>query len=125
MRMSDYQVPATFDEALQNMMDRLRLEGAVLASSDGLPIATVPSAYDPETAAAMVALLQSVSHEAHDQLGVSGVDEVTVVGRDRRRLVCRRLQIDGEELVLALMVPANRYYRRISNRAIKEIKAVW
>ncbi len=123
--MSDYQVPATFDEALQNMIDRGQLEGAVLASSDGLPIATVPSAYDAETAAAMVALLQSVSNEAHDQLGMSGVDEVTVVGRDRRRLVCRYLQIDGEELILALMVPANRYYRRISNRAIKEIKAVW
>jgi len=117
--------PTTFEEVLRKMNEQGNFKAAILASGDGLPIATAPSTYDTDTTAAMVALLQSVSKEAREQLEMADVDEVTIFDRDRIRLVCRYLVLEGEELILAVMVPPNRHYRRLTNQAIKEIRAVW
>lgn len=114
-----------FEEVLQKMNDQGHFKAAILAGNDGLPIATVPSRYDTDTTAAMVALLQKVSKEARGQLSMAEVDEVTIFDRDRIRLVCRYLVVDGEELILAVMVPPNQYHRRLTNRAIREIEAAW
>jgi predicted regulator of Ras-like GTPase activity (Roadblock/LC7/MglB family) len=114
-----------FEKVLQKMNDQGHFKAAVLTGNDGLPIATVPFSYDKDTTAAMVALLQRVSKEARTQLGMAEVDEVTIFDRDRIRLVCRYLVIDGEELVLAVMVPPNRYHRRLTNQAMREIEAAW
>ena len=114
-----------FEEVLQKMNDQGHFKAAVLASNDGLPIATVPSSYDTDTTAAMVALLQRVSKEARGQLGMAEVDEVTIFDHDRIRLVCRYLVVDGEELTLTVMVPPNWYHRRLTNWAMREIEAAW
>ncbi len=117
--------PTPFEEVLQKMNDQGHFRAAVLAGKDGLPIATVSSIYDTDTAAAMVALLQSVSKEAREQLGMAEMDEVTIFDRDRMRLVCRYLIVDGEELILAVIVPPNRYYRRLTTWAMREIQKLW
>lgn len=115
----------SFEKVLQRMNDQGHFKAAVLASNDGLPIATAPSVYDADTAAAIVALLQRVSKEARDQLDMAEVDEVTIFDRDRIRLVCRYMAVDGEKLILAVMVPPNRYHRHVTNWAMREIKAAW
>lgn len=98
----------------------------MLASSDGLPIATVPSDYDPDITAAMVALLRRVARETQDQVGLSQLDEVSARASDKIRLVCRYFNVGGEDFILAVVVPSEqRYYRRLTNRAIKELKLAW
>ena len=112
------------EEVLQEMSAHNGYRAVVLASEEGLPLATLPSMYDSDTTAAMVALLEGVSREARDQLGLAEVDEVTIRDRDRFRLVCRYLNANGEVLILAVMVPPRAYYRRVTNRAIRRIKHI-
>jgi predicted regulator of Ras-like GTPase activity (Roadblock/LC7/MglB family) len=95
---------------------------SVLASKEGLPIATAPRGHDSELAAAIIALLQQVSNETQSQLGMAPMDEVTIRDQDRLRLVCRQLVVGQEELILAALVPPDHYYRRVTNQAIKKIR---
>ncbi|MEA3459286.1 MAG: roadblock/LC7 domain-containing protein [Chloroflexota bacterium] len=114
--------PAVFKEILQSMNDQGDFKASVLAGSDGLPIATVTSAYDTDTTAAMVARLQKVTQEAQEQLGMAEIDEVTIFDDTRLRLVCRHFTVNGERLILAVMVPPYHYWRRLTNQAIQEIE---
>jgi len=113
------------DGILDRMNDLGRFQVSVLASTDGLPIATARSRSDPEATAAIVALLQSVSTQARAQLGMGDLDEVTVLARDRTRLACRYFIADGEELILAVLVEPDGYYRSATSWAIREIEALW
>jgi predicted regulator of Ras-like GTPase activity (Roadblock/LC7/MglB family) len=99
-----------------------QFEAVIVASKDGLLIATEPTDYDSEVTAATVALLRKVSSEAQEQLGMAPLDEVTIRSRDRVRLVCRYLTVGEQGLILVALVPPGRYYRRTTNRAIKQIR---
>ena len=119
-------VPQTpLDEVLHRMNSLGRFRAAVLASTEGLPIATACSHGDPDVTAAMVALLRTVSKEAREQLGMGELDEVTIQVRDRTRLVCRCFAADGEELILAVIVEPDGYYRSATAWAMREIDATW
>lgn len=108
--------------ALQVMNEAGKFQAAVLTSTEGLPIVTVPANYDSHVAAAIVAMIRKISDRAENQLGMAEVDEVTICGRDRVRLVCRYLPAGEEMLILAVMVPPNHSYRRVTNRTVKQIK---
>lgn len=95
---------------------------SLLTSTDGLPIATVPPAYDSDFMAAMVALIQMACNDAQGQLGMANVDEVTIRDRDHSRLVCRYVIVGNEKLILSAMVPASHSYRRVTNQAIRRIR---
>ena len=112
------------EEVLEQMTDNGNFKAVVLASDEGLPLASVPSPYDSDTTAAMVALLQKVSREARDQLEMAKVDEVTISDCERIRLVCRYVEVDEDILILAVMVPSDTYYRRVTNRAVRRIKDI-
>ena len=114
--------PASLEEILRALNEAGKFQATVLAAIDGLLIAALPSDYDTDAAAAMVALLQRVSNDAQSQLGMAGVDEVTIRDRDRIRLVCRYLVVGGERLILAMLVPPGHRYRRVTNRAIRQIR---
>ncbi len=122
------QIGLTPSPSLQRILAEAREEGGfqvmVLTSTEGLPIMTVPADYNSDLASAMVALLQKVSNEAQGQLGMSEVDEVTIRDRERTRLVCRRLVVAGDELIVVAIVPPGRPYRRVMNRAVYRIREV-
>jgi len=116
----------SFEETLERINREGQFEASVLATSDGLPIATAPSGYDTDVTAAMVALLRSVAKQTQDNVGMAALDEVSVRASDHIRLVCRSFQIDGEDLILAVVVPREqRYYRQLTNRAIRELTLTW
>ena len=115
----------SLDGLIQRMVDEGHFVGAVLATADGLPIASASSREDAEVTSAMVAMLSRVSEEAKRQLGMAEVDEVTIRDRERSRLVCRSLSVAGEELLLAVRVPARRSHRRATNQAIRRIQRAW
>lgn len=114
--------PIPLGQVLRRMQESEQFRAVVLASADGLPIATAPAGYDSDLAAALVAVLRKVSGEAQSQLGLSEIDEVVVRSRDRFSLVCRRFDVGPEELLMVVIIPPGRRYRRATNRAIAEIK---
>jgi predicted regulator of Ras-like GTPase activity (Roadblock/LC7/MglB family) len=114
--------PTSLKEILYEMNADKRFEVVILASQDGLLIATEPANYDNQVTAATVALLRKVSSETREQLGMAALDEVTIRSSDRVRLVCRYLTVGEQGLILVALVPPDRYYRRATNRAISQIK---
>ena len=114
--------PATLKEIMRSLYQTGRFEVAILASLDGLPIATEPPDLDPQVAAATVAMLRKVSSNTQEQLGMAELDEATIRSRDGARLACRCLAAGGQDMILIAIVPPGRYYRRATSRAIRQIK---
>jgi len=115
-----------FEETLERINREGEFEASVLATDDGLPIATAPSDYDTDITAAMVALLRSVAEQTQNQVGMGALDEVSVRATDHIRLVCRPFEVEDEVFILAVVVPARqRYYRQLTNRAIRELRIAW
>jgi predicted regulator of Ras-like GTPase activity (Roadblock/LC7/MglB family) len=116
----------SFEKTLERINHEGNFEASVLASPDGLPIATAPSDYDTDITAAMAALLRSVAQQTQDHVGMAPLDEISVRASDHVRLVCRSFQVGGEDFILAVVVPPKqRYYRQLTNRAIRELKLTW
>jgi predicted regulator of Ras-like GTPase activity (Roadblock/LC7/MglB family) len=114
--------PTSLQEILREMNDTRQFQAVILASKDGLLIATEPANYDSEVTAATVALLRKVSSEAQQQVGLAALDEVAIRSSDRVRLACRYLSVGEQELILAALVPPGCCYRRATNRAIRQIR---
>ncbi|TET53222.1 MAG: roadblock/LC7 domain-containing protein [Anaerolineales bacterium] len=94
----------------------------VLASTKGLPIATVPAGYSSDTTAALIAVLRKAGSEAQKQLGLADVDEVTIRTSDGARIVCRELTTGEQTVILVASVPPDTSYRRVTNRAVARIR---
>ncbi len=111
------------EEALKAMKREGRLTSAVLATADGLPLASAPGSRDPEATAAMAALLRGTVNQVCRQMDLAQTEEVDLVGSDGMRLVCRYLSAD-EDLILVVVAPPDQSYRRMTTQAIRAIKAV-
>lgn len=114
----------SFVEILEEMNRTGGFERSVLATSEGLPIASSPENPDMELASAMIALLQKVSVETQDHLGMEPVDEVVIRTQDQVHLVCRTINSGSDWLSLCAVVPPGRFYRRVTNRAVRKIRQV-
>lgn len=114
-----------FEHLLQEILERGGFVTAVLANGQGLPIATATARQDANVTSAMVAMLQRVSEEARQRLGMAHVDQVAIRDREGARLVCRCLYVEGEVFLLAVMVPPRTYYRRVTNWALRQIRLAW
>ena len=114
--------PNSLKGILHAMHEVGQFEAVFLASQDGLLIATEPADYDPDVTAATVALLRKVSSSTRMQLGMAELDEVTIRSRDHIRLVCRYLTVGEQGLILVVIVPPRRYYRRVTGKAIRQIE---
>jgi predicted regulator of Ras-like GTPase activity (Roadblock/LC7/MglB family) len=114
-----------FEKILREMNHAGYFKAAVLSTTEGLSLASAPAGYEDDMAAAMVALLNDVASQARQQMNLAQVDELSLVGDDRIRLACRYFSVDGQDLVLSVLIPPNRYYRRLTSRAIKALRAAW
>ncbi|MFL7792529.1 MAG: roadblock/LC7 domain-containing protein [Anaerolineae bacterium] len=121
-RKSEKPQPTSLQDILREMNDTRQFQAVILASKDGLLIATEPANYDSEVTAATVALLRKVSNEAQQQVGLAALDEVTIRSSDNVRLACRYLSVGEQHLILAALVPPGHYYRHATNRAIGQIR---
>lgn len=117
----------TFEEILLRLKDTGNFPVAVLAGEDGLPIAVAPSpsSYDADTMAAMVTSVKDFLQETQVRLGLAEIDEISIVVGDRKRLICRYFNAAGRLFVLALVAPPDQSYRRLMNRAAREIAQAW
>ncbi len=116
-----------FETILHEMNTEGAFTASVLASEDGLPIASAPtpSPYDAEAIAAMVALVKDFIIQAQTRIGLAEVDEVSIVVNDRSRLVCRYFQVGTQSFVLTVLAPPQQSYRRLMTRAVRQIKSEW
>jgi predicted regulator of Ras-like GTPase activity (Roadblock/LC7/MglB family) len=115
-----------FEEILHRMNKEGFFIASVLASEDGLPIASAPtpSPYDADTVAAMVTLVEDFIKQTQTRLGLAEVDEVSMVVGDRSRLVCRYFGAGAQSFVLAVLAPPNQSYRRLTARAVREFQGI-
>ena len=113
---------SSFAEIVAEMYRSRDFQAIVLASADGLPIATAPADYQSDLPSAMAALIRGASRDVQSQLGMAEPDEVAILDRSGQRLVSRYLTVGSEALILAAVVLPGRPYRRATNRAIGQIE---
>ena len=92
---------------------------AIVASSDGLPVAMVGKA-NALMIAAVAASMKDLAERA-----LEGLTEISSRDDNGHQIVSRYFSVDGDLLLLAVELPTHRAYRRLTNRAIKNIKDVW
>jgi predicted regulator of Ras-like GTPase activity (Roadblock/LC7/MglB family) len=97
---------------------------SVLATDEGLPIASAPVNADSELASAMVTMLQQVAAETRNQLGLPPIDEITIRTDQKQHLICRPIQIGNQIMIMGVIVPPYKPYRRVTNKAIHRLKKV-
>ncbi len=114
--------PLTFVEILNEMNQEGGFSRSVLATSDGLPIASAPVNPDSELASAMVAMLQQAASETRNQFQLPQIDEFTIRAVNKLHLICRMIKIDSDMMILGVVVPPGQLYRRVTNKAITRIR---
>jgi len=95
---------------------------SVLATSEGLPIASAPVNPDSELDSAMVALLQQAAAETRNQLSLPPIDELTIRTENKLHLICRTIKTGSDLIILGVIVPPGQLYRRVTNKAINRIR---
>ncbi|NOQ40037.1 MAG: hypothetical protein GQ562_06925 [Anaerolineales bacterium] len=114
--------PLLFVEILNDMNQEGGFSRSVLATSEGLPIASAPVNPDSELASAMVAMLQQAASETGDQFQLPPIDEFTIRTENKIHLICKMIKIDSDTMILGVIVPPGQLYRRVTNRAINRIR---
>ncbi len=116
---------------LNQLLEEMNLQGgfpiAVLTDRDGLPIASamVPG-QDMDRQSAVVAMVQRTAVQVQEHLGMAATDEISVFDAEGRRLVCRPFQVQGQDMILAVLVPdKEKKYRRLTNQALVAIRQLW
>ena len=112
----------SFVDILKEMNTKGGFIRSVLATSEGLPIASAPVNPDSELDSAMVALLQQVAAETRNQLGLSPIDELTIRTENKLHLICRTINTGSDLMILGVIVPPGQLYRRVTNQAINRIR---
>ena len=114
-----------FARILHDMNEAGKFRASFLVDTQGLPVAAVTSNYDTDTASAMAALVKNVIAQAQTRINLAEADEVTVRGNDKMRLVSRYFTVGDEALILVVVAPPDRSYRRLTNRAIRALRVAW
>lgn len=115
----------TFTKILRDMNEAGNFKASFLVDAQGLPVASVTSGYDTDTASAMAALVRNVIEQVQTRINLAEADEVTVRDNDKMRLVSRYFTVGDETLILVVVAPPDQSYRRLTNRAIKALLTAW
>lgn len=112
----------SFVDILKEMNTKGGFIRSVLATSEGLPIASAPVNPDSELDSAMFASLQQVAAETRNQLGLPPIDELTIRTENKLHLICRIIKTGSDLMILGVIVPPGQLYRRETNKAINRIR---
>jgi len=113
------------ERILRQIIKQGGFSGAVVATSDGLPIAMVgTSQVDTMLLGAISASIKDLARRAHREL-----DEISMRDKKGKLVVSRYFSITAPQgqfnLLLAVQAPERRSYRRLINQAVKSIQQVW
>ncbi|MBM3121366.1 MAG: hypothetical protein FJZ97_04160 [Chloroflexi bacterium] len=117
--------PENLIAALRTLNTRGEFLITVLTDAEGLLMASAPSpGWDAEKQAAVVALVQRAARQAQ-AASMDAADEVAIRDVTGRRLICRPFEVDGQMLLLSVLMEAGRPYRRLTNDAIRDVRRAW
>ncbi len=113
------------EEILRDLIKQGNFGGAVVATEDGLPLATIGvSSVDVKLIGAVAASIKDLAKRAHQEL-----NEIILRDRKGRLVVSRYFSISAPQgqynLLLAVQVPRRKSFRRLVNEATKRIQLVW
>jgi len=116
---------SSVEKVLRDIIREGGFGGAVVATSDGLPIAMVgPAEVDTKLIGAVAASMKDLAKRAHQEL-----DEISLRDKKGKLIVNRYFTIVAPQgqfnLLLAVQVPERKSYRRLVNQAVKRIQQVW
>ena len=116
---------SSVEKVLGDIIEEGGFGAAVVATSDGLPIALVGATeVDTKLIGAVAASMKDLAKRAHQ-----GLDEISLRDKKGKLIVSRYFSIvapQGQfDLVLAVQVPERKSYRRLINQAVKRIQQVW
>ncbi len=113
---------SSFDNILTELNRKGDFLFSVLTTEEGLPIAFQPGNQKYNQTSAMTALLHQVSQQTRSLLELDGLDEITIRTRENTRLVIRPIQVGGERVLLSVLIPAEAYYRQLTNQALRNVR---
>jgi len=91
---------------------------AVVASKEGLPFAMAGST-DTTLLAAVAATIKDTAMRVQQS-----PLEVSIRDGNKKQVIIRYFNVDKEQLLLSVNIIAGRRYRRLTNRAIRQIKKI-
>jgi len=116
---------SSVEKILRDIILKGGFGAAVVATSDGLPIAMVGATeVDTKLIGAVAASMKGLAKRAHQEL-----DEISLRDKKGKLIVNRYFSIVAPQgqfnLLLAVQVPERKSYRRLINQAVKRIQQVW
>jgi len=117
--------------SLVDILKKMHQEGnfsfCVLIDKDGFQVAAAANdTQDLDRKAATIALIQRTIDQVQRHMEMTSPQEVVIFDSSGQRLVCRLFQIQQYPMILACTVPdRNQPYRKIINKAIREIHQNW
>jgi len=107
------------EEILKSLIQDGLFICAVVASSDGLPLAMVGHA-DTTMMAAVSASMKDLAERAHQ-----GLTEIITRDDEGNQIINRYFSVDQNLLLLSAKIPRGCAYRRLMNNAVRNLKEVW
>jgi predicted regulator of Ras-like GTPase activity (Roadblock/LC7/MglB family) len=104
-----------------------QFQASTLSLRDGLLVASSTTNGDnPAAQSAVVAKLAEAANLVRSQMAIGAPEELSFNSEDGKRLICRPFELNGHELILAVLVPKRgQPYRRATSRAIARLRTVW
>jgi predicted regulator of Ras-like GTPase activity (Roadblock/LC7/MglB family) len=123
--MEDVRGPGDLVEVLRSLNATGDFLVTVLTDTDGLVLASAPSAgWDADKQAAVVALIQRAARQTQ-VVSLGSMDEICIRDVNGRRLICRPFEVDGQVLLLSILAEEGKSYRRLTNAAVRGVRKVW
>lgn len=114
--MTDHTVQGAITDQLHAMNVTGDYPTSLVCTEEGLLIASAGESMSDEELAGFTALFDDIVVRAGRDLGMGGIDEVTLLDENRGRLVIRPLYVEELRLFLVVRVPARTTWRRNTNR---------
>jgi len=110
---------ASIEDILTSLLYDGSFDCAVVASSDGLPVAIVGQNNAPMLAA-VAASMKDLAERAHQ-----GITEISSRDTQGNRVVSRYFSVGQDLMLLTVKMSVRHPYRRLTSKAISKIRQVW
>lgn len=121
-------LPSALNDLFRQVSREGRFQMMVLSDAEGLPFANsgVLTPEEPpcseETLAALSSLISVFKQRVEKEIASAETDEISIVLKDKSRLVCRYFDAGSANFILSFLVKPQKSYRRQTNSIIRRIK---
>ncbi|MFQ6088422.1 MAG: DUF2226 domain-containing protein [Candidatus Methanofastidiosia archaeon] len=123
---SEIEKEVSIKDLLENTLKKINKAGEfkslALLDEKGFPIASLGC--EEKTIKKLHPLAKDVKGRAESQIGLSDIDEISMVDSKRLRLVFRNFSIKDKKFLLAVILDAHLPYRMLTNKAMRVIEEI-